>query len=363
MSNKEALEVIPSNENSISIVYERPPLHKRVFANFIDILLLVLMFIGFFSLFSFVTRQFPSYQHADETVAHYREESGLFRYSEARKTWENISTWLDNNNEDSDGQKNLKCEKAIDDFIAYVGDKLGYDGDEYKLISDDYDACRLSPNLKYENLPLFVEHEYWDEETSSYVTEIIKNPELHLDTHPGLETYFYEHFYREYTLVSCGGMMIKFFPEYRNNLQTMSNLLFFFELPMTALFAGFTVYLLPTFFFRRNRMTIGKFSMQIGTVDKQYLAVSFGRNLARWSIFYFGVVILSFFTFGVPMIISFSMMAFSKQRQGFQDYLLGINEVDVNRQKIYYTKYEVALDHAKNHKQPINFDMRRNEHL
>lgn len=357
MSNKEALEVLEQPEDTINVVYEKAQFHKRVFANFIDILLLFLAFIASFTLFGAITNALPAYKKADHTVATYRKESKLFEYSPERNTWENISTWMDNNNEWSYGQRVYKCSVAIDEFIDYVGTKGTTE--QHELIIKDYHDCRLADKLTYRDSgkKLFIEQENPD----THVMEIVRNPDLPVNE--GIDKYYYTHFYRDYTLISCGGMMIKFFPEYKNGLKTMSDFLFYEQLPASAILAGFLVYLLPTFFWKRNRMTVGKFSMQIGIIDNKCLAVSFGRNLARWAIFYFGIVILSFFTFGVPMLISFSMMAFSKRRQSFQDFLLGITEVDVNRQKIYYTKYEVAVEHATSHKQAISFEMEQNEHL
>ena len=56
-------------------------------------------------------------------------------------------------------------------------------------------------------------------------------------------------------------------------------------------------------------------------------------------------------------IISFSMMVFSKRRQGFPDFMLGLTEVDTNKQKIYFSKYEIAVEHSLDHKEAIPFKL------
>ena len=61
----------------------------------------------------------------------------------------------------------------------------------------------------------------------------------------------------------------------------------------------------------------------------------------RFVIFFFLEILLSLVTFGVPLFVSFSLMAFSKKKQTFHDYMLGIEEVDVESSKIYYSKDEI----------------------
>ena len=393
---KEALEVIDAPEESINIVYERPLFHKRVFANFIDILILFLTFIASFILFSKTLTLTPAYRNADKTVSTTRRESTLYRYSEERHTWETIATWMDNNNEMTYGQRMTTCQLTIDSFHYYLAIKdnpaneaifekiadVYYQfkvidptvdpekryteadivSEHYTYVRNKYREMMLDSKMVYKpddakgtpiyGLPMFV----WNAEH----TEVVLNEEI---TSPSKYKYYYQEFYTDYTLITCPGYLIQYNSAYKNAMKTMSNFLFFIELPCSILLAGFLTYLLPTFFWRREHFTVGKFSMQIGLVDSECLSPSFGRFLARWAIFFFGEVILSFFTFGIPFIISFSMMVFSKNQQGFPDFMLGLNEIDAKKQKIYYTKYEVALEHAKNHKQAISFEMERREHL
>jgi hypothetical protein len=121
---------------------------------------------------------------------------------------------------------------------------------------------------------------------------------------------------------------------------------------------GLIVYLVPLFIFRRGRMTFGKAMYGVGLVDSNCLSPSIGRTLARFSIFYFTILILSVFTFGLPIILSFSLMAFSKNKQGFADYMLRINEVDAKRTKIYFSFQEVELEKTSPYKKPIDFKTR-----
>ena len=352
---KESLEVIDSPEESINIVYSLPNFGKRVFANFMDIIFLFLAFISVFIVAQKITYVTPYYLQNDEVLATYREESGLFRYASSRQTWENISTFLDNNNDTSYSARVYQCQVAINDFIDYIAVKGSEE--QYQEILTNYDESRLSPNLVDGNgVALFIKttEDVEDPETHAITTieKIVHNPNCNANGE-----YYYTHFYREYTLTNCGSYMLTFFPEYRQANQNISNIFFFVQIPVTLTLSVFIIYLLPAIIFRRGRSTFGKKLMQIGLVNSKMFSPTFLQYFARWAIFFFGEVVLSLFTFGVPFIISFSMMAFSKKRQGFPDYMLGLTEVDTKKQKIYYSKYEVAVDYSRNHKKPVDFNL------
>jgi hypothetical protein len=134
-----------------------------------------------------------------------------------------------------------------------------------------------------------------------------------------------------------------------------SKMIFYLELPVSYLSSGILVYLIPPLCFRRNRYTLGKLLYHVGLVDSRFLAVKGGRFMARFCIFYFGELVLSLFTFGIPYIISFSLMAFSKHKQGFPDYLLGLYEVDLSKSMIYYSAEEIAISGLSNAKKPVDF--------
>ena len=48
-------------------------------------------------------------------------------------------------------------------------------------------------------------------------------------------------------------------------------------------------------------------------------------------------------------------MAFSKHKQGFPDYLLGLYEVDISQNKLYSSYEEISLDGVEGEKKPIDF--------
>ena len=349
---KESLEVINSGENQIHLEYEEPPFHKRAIANLLDIVFLFLTFIVLFIAVENIVHITPGYRKADETVATYREESGLFAYAQQRKTWENISTWLDNDGTTSYDYRVQRCQKSISDFIIYIEHKYPT-GEQAQNLKDDYRESRLSDKLKSpDGKPLFVEIE--DEEHPGQMI-VVHNPDV--SPQVANSQYYYEHFYREYTLTNCGSYMIAIFPEYHSALTVMSNCFFFIQLPIAAILSAFFIYFVPGLFFKHGRLTFGKRLMSVGLVDSRVLSPTVPRFLARWAIFVFGELILSFFTFGIPFIVSTTMMLVTKRHQGFPDYMLRLVEVDISKQKIYQDKYEIAFEYTKDHKDAPEFKM------
>ena len=154
----------------------------------------------------------------------------------------------------------------------------------------------------------------------------------------------------------CAGYLITMFPDYAESMKKMSNALFFIEIPVSLTLSCFLVYFVPGLFFRRGRQTLGKALFRVGLVDKNITSPRIGRYTARFFIFY-GEIVLSLFTFALPLLISFSLMAFSKNKQGFPDYMLQLTEVDTSKAKIYLDKYDALVDVAKQNKEPIDFKL------
>ena len=103
--------------------------------------------------------------------------------------------------------------------------------------------------------------------------------------------------------------------------------------------------------------TFGKAMYHIGLVDANIFSPSFARFSARFGIFLGAELILSLVTFGIPFLISFSMMAFSRRHQGFPDYMLGLTEIDASKNRIYLDKVDIELTHNPPHKDPPDFNL------
>lgn len=325
------------NQEQYEIHYSLPRFHRRVFANLVDFLLFVFLFFLLFLGSRAAITNMPFYLERDKALLTIRSDSGLY-HVEGNSSIDIVTYLADDSNQYTAYQKMRLSEKAIDDFIVYIGNEVSKDDGE--KVQADYDKYRLSSSLAYENVPYFV----MDGDT------IIRNKECKADN----ETYFLKA-YAPYIDTQCQGYLVTLVPEYLEVLKFESYMLFFAEIPIAYFLSSILVYLLPPVFFKHGRMTLGKSMYHIALVDSRLLSCSFPRYLARWSIFFFLELCLSLFTFGLPCLISFTMMVCTKNKQGFPDYLLGLCEVDASHEKIYRSYEEISLDGIEGEKEPVDF--------
>ena len=330
------------------VTYEAPPFHRRVVANLMDILIFALLFVAIFIPTNAITKITPEYIRSNDIVNITREECGFYVYEPSTKTYLTYPTYYDNYSKNSTGYvKATTCATAIDDFIAYVGEKKG---DNYRAeIQQVYDDYRLG--LEYNGEPYFivvdgvvVSNKY--SETDTEKTCRASNEE------------YYKNVYHIFILQDCAGYLISWFPDYKAATSLMSNMLFFIEIPVSYILSGLITYLLPMLVFRRGGKTFGKLAFRIGLIGNDLFSPSTGKIIARFSIFFFGEMVLSLFSFGIPFIVSFSMMAFSKRKQGFPDYMLGLVEIDTSKNNIYFNKYEASVFQLDGSKKGITFHMK-----
>lgn len=330
------------------VTYEAPPFHRRVVANLMDILIFVLLFIAVFIPTNAITKITPQYIRANDIVNTTRQESGFYIYEPSTKTYMAYPTYFDYYATDSTGYvKATTCAEAIDNFIAYVGSKCG--DAKRQEIQDEYDRYRLS--MKYNGNPYFIEVD--GVVVSNKYSE--SEPEK---TCKATNEEYYRNVYHIFILQSCAGYLISWFPDYKASTSLMSNMLFFIEIPVSYFLAGLITYFIPPLIFKRGGKTLGKLAFRIGLIGNDLFSPSVGKIIARFSIFFFGELVLSLFTFGLPFIISFSMMAFSKRKQGFPDYMLGLIEIDTSKNNIYFNKYEAAVFQMDGSKKGISFHMK-----
>ena len=329
-------------ENKKNISYTTPKFHRRCFANVIDFLLFLVVAVSFFLAARWIVSLTPSFKNNEARLLQIREESGLY-YVDGDKS-EDMLYHIDTGNNTA-YMKCVKTDEAIEKFIVYLKNNVSEEAS--KKVRDDYDSFRLDPKFVYEKegtkIPYFIKKESGSIERNPELNDLVSKRE-----------YFekvYTPFFDEHAL----GYLVTAVPEYLGLVRYESIMLFAVEIPVGWLIGGLLVYLLPGLLFRRGRRTIGKWMYQIGLANAKLLSCSAGRFVARWAIFFFGVLTLSIFTFGIPMIVSFSLMAFSKRKQGFPDYILGLIEVDVSYQKLYFSFDEIIVTGAGEPHKAIDF--------
>lgn len=326
----------------IEVDYERPKFWARILANLVDILLCAFIFFTLFLATKEIVESNNSYKKMSQTIEDYNIASGLYIKNDNDEVV-TYPSYIEGLTNITWPTKINRLKEQITYFINYVGE---FDESSIAEVNKSYDEVRLDLKGSDEG-----KHPYFIKDD---LGEVIENTdssgELYYTNSQYFEA-FYEPFFKNYLSV----YLFKYAPNYASITKTMNNLTIFLEIPV-GLFLGLviTYYIFPLIF-RRGKQTVGNRMFHIGFVDYQYLSPTFWRETVKFLIFLLEVI-LSIFTFGVPLLISFTLMALSKKKQGFPDYMTGIEAVDTNKQKIYYDKVEILIDRAKTNKKPIQFE-------
>ncbi|MFA6796051.1 MAG: RDD family protein [Bacilli bacterium] len=333
------------DKEKIVIDYERPKLHRRVFAFIIDLIVFMFAFFTVFISVRAIMNQTDRYSSAIENVETTRLESGIY-VEESGNLYDVVSLY-DDDDDLSDSQRQVYYLDAIDSFIDYVEDELGEE--KAQEVLDNYYSYLLDEDLTYDGITYFVEG------VDGVPTE---NPECTASI-----AEYNQNVYEPYIDTNIQTYLNSLFEQYNLDIQYLFKILFYIEIPISAIIGGILVFYVPGLFFKRGRQTLGRALYRIGLVDSRYLAVKIGRYTANWVISYFVILVLSFLTLGIPLIISFSLMAFSSKKQTFSEYMLGIQEVSLEKQKIYYSRAEIRADRITANKPAIDFSPEEKVHL
>ena len=337
---------VASSNQELQVSYYRPSFGFRALANLIDILILAFVFVSGFLGVREIIKANPIYKARSEQLIQIRLDSGTYAYDDDNVLRDIVSV-LNYDKGQTAKSRMLRSKKAIDTFMTYAHEVATEEN--YNIIVTDYRDFRLSDDMKTGNLPLFIVNEE---------NEVVENPEV-IDTaesvtSPVYKTY-YDEVYAPFIDKHIQGYLVTAIPHYYDIIKYQTNILLWVNIFATYAVSGLLVYCIPPFIFRRGRMTIGKRVYAIGLVDSNCLCPSVGRTIARYAIFYFAVYIASILLFGLPMILSFSLMAFSKKKQGFPDYMMGLQEIDAKRTKIYFSLQEAEMENISTYKKPIDF--------
>lgn len=356
MPEEEKLDEILERDSLLSpkkeIIYYRPKFIRRVLANFVDILLFAFLFVGLFCLDRYIVINTDEYKANMREFNQIRVDSGIF-VKLYNGDIEDIITNLNGDSKNNSEYKMRKAREAIEQFITYSSNVSSEK--DYNYIVQDYNKFRLNPKLVYsykkatqwDGMPLFIQEG----------DAIIENPVLIKETNyvPNVYNVFYKKAYTKYIDDHLQGFLTTRIPRFYDLTKYLALTLIFADIVPAYLMSGILIYYVPTLFFKRGRRTLGKALYRIGLVDSRILSPTFARSTARFSIFFFAELILSVVTFGLPFLISFSIMVFSKGKQGFPDYMLRLTEIDMSRTKIYKSYDEADFDQINTHKKAVDF--------
>lgn len=340
--------------NKVEVKYKMARFYKRIFANLLDFLAFALVTVALFLALRGLVSVTPGYQTNINRYNEIRVDSGLYVSVDGEIS--DLITFLRSSNSTDgyyakctyvDGKTGIVT-TGVPKFIDFLEEEVGEEA--ASTVQEEYDKCRLEATYTVD-----------DEEIHYYVEKSSGD----LVYNAGAEGWNYQNLF-DNVLVSfvdetCQGYLITLVPEYLELIRWESIILLAVEIPIAYLLSGILIYLIPPLIMKRGKMTLGKAIYQIGLADSRLLSCSWKRYVARWFILFFGEFVLSIFTFGIPFLISFTLMAFSKKHQGFPDYILGLYEVDCMEDKLYMNYEEITLKGVSGEKAPIPFKMTTDE--
>lgn len=347
MENNEFIDAkdIETSANSPkNIEYIRAPFPRRVFACFLDaIIFLFVALCCFLGCREIVTKS-KTYQAKDNELTTLKVGSGLYSY-DANNVLKDTIGILDTAPEHNAQSRKIAAEKEINTFFAFAKERV--DEATYKVMMDDYDAFRTNSSMAINGTKMFVEID----------GVIVENEEL-ISTASGngspIYKEYYEKCYKKFIDDHLQGYLNTKIPGYLDLNKYIVKMLVLAEILPAFLVSFVITYYVPGFIFKRGRSTFGKRLYKVASIGPNCVSPSVLRYTARTGLFLLELI-LAFPSFGATLLISFTMMAVSKHKQGFPDYMTGINEVRTETNKIYMSIDEADLDNIETHKEAIKF--------
>ena len=324
-------------KNKIEISYYRPSLSKRLFSRIVDALILALFSLGLFVSIKAIYSNTDSYKSAQQTLINVRVDSGIYDYKNNELI--NVATICYQDTKMSDSQKETYLLGRLDKFFKYME---SYSHESYLKVKNDYDTFRLSSTLNYTNNPLFIKEN----------DEIMKNTSVDIP----IKSYV-EDCYSVYIDTNCNGFLTTEIKEYYESNKLIGHLTFFINIPISVFVSSLLVFLVPPLIFKKGRKTIGMLIYHIGFVNKELYNLSLKQFFIKFLVFYFFEFLLSVVTFGIPLIISLTMMLVTKNKQNFNEYMLNIQEVLTLDATIYNNKSEATIANL-NYDEHVDFKMK-----
>ena len=313
------------------IEYYRPKFTRKLAASFMDAFIFSLLSLLFVVISKAIGDVTPTYKQNSSELDTIKLDSGLFLEDNDGLVRDVVTIYnLDTETNSSVVEKEVV--NSINNFFTYVDNNLSHE--LYESMVNEFDELRLDQKLIYSyegnTYKLFIQKD----------GKVVKNNEVVIPSKS------YISFYKDY----IDNYALGYFHSKIDRVVTLEKYFSYvmaIEVIVGVLVGSIINYYVFPLIFRRNRYTLGRLTYKIGLVNKDVLHVSFGQFTLRFLIIFFLEIALSFVTFGIPIIFSFTMSLVTKKKQYFHDYLLGIEEVDLQDNQVYYSKDEVNAPVSK----------------
>ncbi|MCI7268546.1 MAG: RDD family protein [Mollicutes bacterium] len=313
------------------IEYYRPKFTRKLAASFMDAFIFSLLSLLFVVISKALGDVTPTYKQNSSELDTIKLDSGLFLEDNDGLVRDIVTIYnLDTETNSSVVEKEVV--NSINNFFTYVDNNLSHE--LYESMIKEFDELRLDQKLIYSyegnTYKLFIQKD----------GKVVKNNEVVIPSKSYIS--FYKNYIDNYALGYFHSKIDRVV-----TLEKYFSYVMAIEVIVGILVGSIINYYVFPLIFRRNRYTLGRLTYKIGLVNKDVLHVSFGQFTLRFLIIFFLEIALSFVTFGIPIIFSFTMSLVTKKKQYFHDYLLGIEEVDLQDNQVYYSKDEVNAPVSK----------------
>ena len=313
------------------IEYYRPKFTRKLAASFMDAFIFSLLSLLFVVISKALGDVTPTYKQNSSELDTIKLDSGLFLEDNDGLVRDVVTIYnLDTETNSSVVEKEVV--NSINNFFTYVDNNLSHE--LYESMIKEFDELRLDQKLIYsyegKTYKLFIQKD----------GKVVKNNEVVIPSKSYIS--FYKNYIDNYALGYFHSKIDRVV-----TLEKYFSYVMAIEVIVGVLVGSIINYYVFPLIFRRNRYTLGRLTYKIGLVNKDVLHVSFGQFTLRFLIIFFLEIALSFVTFGIPIIFSFTMSLVTKKKQYFHDYLLGIEEVDLQDNQVYYSKDEVNAPVSK----------------
>ena len=313
------------------IEYYRPKFTRKLAASFMDAFIFSLLSLLFVVISKAIGDVTPTYKQNSSELDTIKLDSGLFLEDNDGLVRDIVTIYnLDTETNSSVVEKEVV--NSINNFFTYVDNNLSQE--LYESMIKEFDELRLDQKLIYsyegKTYKLFIQKD----------GKVVKNNEVVIPSKSYIS--FYKNYIDNYALGYFHSKIDRVV-----TLEKYFSYVMAIEVIVGVLVGSIINYYVFPLIFRRNRYTLGRLTYKIGLVNKDVLHVSFGQFTLRFLIIFFLEIALSFVTFGIPIIFSFTMSLVTKKKQYFHDYLLGIEEVDLQDNQVYYSKDEVNAPVSK----------------
>lgn len=309
----------------MEVTYKAPSFRDRIFAFGFDFTLSVITFLfliwGAFS----IVKGLPFYKQANENLNNYEKSTHLYVIRD-------------------DGNTQLLC-----DFYT-VQTEEEYE-DYYKKLDEALTLFYTDPNFFDQTDPksgLYIYNTYKIPEGETYSDIFIYSDETHAEIVKKEDVSYKKAYDFCCNIMSSKAVHVVANSDiYISNSRTIMLSFVFLVFLIPLVIVSLIYQLIIPLCISRGKKTLGKLLFQISVLDSRGLSCSWKRYLARFSIHLFLETILSFATFLIPLIISFTMYLRSKSGQCLHDYLSNTYVLSAPIKSVCKTKEEYIAKNVK----------------